>query len=89
MAQHNSQPGKGVLFTQKDKKNDRAPDLRGQMMLLEDAKAGDIIKISAWKRVTAMGDLISLSQDTWKPDRNQTQYPVEVNSGKNEDEVPW
>ncbi len=98
---HNPMPGKGVLYTQTDKKNAKAPDLRGQLMLAQDAKAGDIIKIGGWKKQTPMGELISLSQDTYvPPDRNQTQYPVEVNapeenyvteanSGANEDEVPF
>lgn len=101
--QHNPQPGKGVLFTQTMKKNDKAPDLRGQIMLIADAKAGDIIKLGGWRKQTAMGELIALAQDTYvPPDRNQTQYPVEVNapesnagypaeanSGHNEDEVPF
>jgi hypothetical protein len=100
---HNPMPGKGVLYTQLNKKHEKAPDLRGQLMLAEDAKAGDIIKIGGWRRQTSVGELISLAQDLYvPPDRNQTQYPVEVNaepsgsvypteanSGPNEDEVPF
>jgi len=89
--QHKADFGIGVLFTNHKKTNPKSPDFTGQIMLAEDAKASDIIKIGAWQRDTNKGTLFSLKQDTWKPSGQAPakEYPVEVNSGVNEDEVPW
>lgn len=89
--QHKPDLGLGVLFTNHKKNHPKSPDFTGQIMLAEDGKAGDIIKIGAWERNTNKGKLLSLKQDTWKPSGQPVpkEYPVEVNSGKNEDEVPW
>jgi hypothetical protein len=71
--------GKGVLFSY-EKKNPKAPDYKGSIMV-----NGNEIKISAWKRQSAYGELISLVHDTFKPTQ---QYPREVNHA-NDDEIPF
>jgi len=87
---HKADRGIGVLFTNNKKAHPKAPDFTGQLMLLEDAKAGDVIKIGAWRRETSKGMLLSLKQDNWKPEPiAKQQYPREVNSGNNQDEIPW
>ena len=74
---HIAQMGKGVLF-QNEKKHDRSPDWKGTLLLSEDYRAGQTLKIAGWTKQTPKGSLISLSEDNWKPDNNQ-QYPKEVN----------
>jgi hypothetical protein len=76
MKSHQGEPGKGVLF-QNDKKapGSAQPDYKGVIRLLEDAKAGDEIRIAAWKKATRVGELISLAQDNWKPDPNYRSAP--------------
>ena len=97
MKQHQSEAGKGVLF-QNDKKapGSAQPDYKGVIRLLEDAKAGDEIRIAAWKKATRVGELISLAQDNWKPDPNWQRPPPEPALKKpkehnpfKDDEVPF
>jgi hypothetical protein len=83
---HIPQLGKGVLFQNDKKSNERSPDWKGTLMLSEDCKSGQTIKISAWTKNTPKGQLLSLSEDNWKPD-NTTQYPKETN--RRDDEVPF
>ena len=73
------EPGKGVLFSNDKKGNSKAPDLKGNLM----TKEGVLIKISAWKRVSSYGELISLAHDTYAATQ---QYPKEVG---NDDDVPF
>ena len=73
--------GKGCLFSNDKKGNDKAPDFKGNLM----TKEGILIKISAWKRTSAYGELISLAHDTYVATQ---QYPKEVQQGNN-DEVPF
>jgi hypothetical protein len=84
---HIAQMGKGVLFGNADKKHDKAPDWKGTMLLSEDYKAGQTLKIAGWTKNTPKGQLISLSEDNWKP-QNPQQYPKEVNHIKDSD-VPF
>lgn len=73
--------GKGVLFSNDKKGNERAPDFKGQML-----HNGEIIKISAWKRQSAYGELISLARNDFKPG---DKFPKEVKSTYNDEDVPF
>ena len=84
---HIAQMGKGVLFGNADKKHEKAPDWKGTMLLSEDYKAGQTLKIAGWTKNTPKGQLISLSEDNWKP-QNTGVYPKEVNRS-NDNEVPF
>jgi hypothetical protein len=84
---HIAQMGKGVLFQNTDKKHEKAPDWKGTLLLSEDYKAGQTLKIAGWTKNTPKGQLISLSEDNWKP-QNTGVYPKEVNRN-NDNEVPF
>jgi hypothetical protein len=100
MKQHQSEPGKGVLF-QNDKKapGSAQPDYKGVITVDRDFKAGEQIKIAAWKKATRIGELISLAQDNWTPDPNYRKPPMEAPSATlkkpreydpfKDDEVPF
>jgi hypothetical protein len=83
---HIAQMGKGVLFGNADKKHEKAPDWKGTLLLSEDFKAGQTLKIAGWTKNTPKGQLISLSEDTWKPQTPQ-QNTRETNA--NDGEVPF
>jgi hypothetical protein len=76
MKTHSAEPGKGVLF-QNDKKapGSSQPDYKGMLTVDRDVKAGEQIKIAAWKKATRVGELISLAQDNWVPDPNYRSAP--------------
>ena len=84
---HIAQMGKGVLFQNDDKKNERAPDWKGTLLLSQDYKAGQTLNIGGWTKNTPKGQLISLSEDTYKPNPD-SNYPKEVNRVKDSD-VPF
>ena len=50
--------GKGVLFTNLDKKDEGSPDMKGELLY-----KGELIKIGGWVRYTDHGMLISLGID--------------------------
>ena len=58
---------------------DKAPDFTGDIM-----HNGEVIKLSAWKRQSAYGELLSLSISNWPPNKGtgqpkpQQQYPRPV-----------
>ena len=84
---HIAQMGKGVLFQNDKKTNERSPDWKGTLLLSEDYKAGQTLKIAGWTKQTPKGSLISLSEDNWKP-QNPGVYPKEVNRVDDSD-VPF
>ncbi len=84
---HIAQMGKGVLFGNADKKHEKAPDWKGTMLLSEDYKAGQTLKIAGWTKNTPKGQLISLYEDNWKP-QNTQEYLREVDHVKDSD-VPF
>lgn len=57
--------GRGRLLTNDKKRSDKSPDFRGDLLY-----NGELIKMSAWKKQTPYGELISLSVDNWKPENN-------------------
>jgi hypothetical protein len=85
---HNAEPGKGVLF-QNNKKHERSPDYTGLITLSRDFKAGEQVKLAAWIKRTAKGNLLSLSEDTYVPPAKQDPYPKEVGNWHLDDDVPF
>lgn len=88
-------PGTGALFQNQRKKHEKSPDWQGSILVAETVEAGTEMKISAWTKQSAKGALISMVQDTWKPDPN---YRTNVNPAPTkkvgfddgfEDDVPF
>ena len=78
MKQHQAEPGKGVLFQNDKKATPSQPDYKGVLTVDRDIKAGEQIKIAAWKKATRVGELISLAQDNWVPDPNYRKPSMEA-----------
>ena len=78
MADHISQEGKGVFFQQKNKKNPKAPDWKGQILY-----KGETIRLAAWTKNSSYGELLSIVVE--QPKDGQ-QYPKEV---KRDDDCPF
>ncbi len=84
------EPGKGVLFTSKERRSEKAPDLWGQLVADKDIKTGDVIKISAWTKQTTNGPLISMAIDNWKPGFGTEQKkPFVSKKDVDSDEIPF
>lgn len=80
--------GKGVLFTSNNKSNPKSPDMYGDIMI-----NGQVIPISAWKRQSPYGELISIAVDMYKLQRQQqnaanNSYPRDVTPGVDSD-IPF
>jgi hypothetical protein len=76
---HKEMPGKGVMYWEfeENRKSPSAPDFKGFLILEMDYKAGEKLKIGAWKKPTSRGvDLLSLSEDNWS--KKQRETPREV-----------
>ena len=54
--------GRGRLLTNTNKRTDKSPDFKGEIFV-----KGEVIRLSAWRKVTPYGDLISISVDDWVP----------------------
>ncbi|MDE2020795.1 MAG: hypothetical protein KGJ13_10700 [Patescibacteria group bacterium] len=80
-----NRPGQGVLFTNKTKGSERAPDFKGTLHIPEGTVVGQHVKIAGWKRQTAHGDLISLQIDN----RTAEKYPREVPQKRGPSDVPF
>lgn len=77
---HNERPGKGVMYWEEEsqRKNDKAPDFKGFLVLEMDYKAGEKLKLAAWKKPTSRGyELISLSEDNWSKKQREQHKEVE------------
>ena len=79
---HQEKPGKGVMYWEEEsqRKSPSAPDFKGFVVLEMDYKAGEKLKLAAWKKPTSRGfDLLSLSEDNWsKKQREIPKGPTEV-----------
>jgi len=76
---HKEMPGKGVMYWEheENRKSPSAPDFKGFVVLEMDYKAGEKLKLAAWKKPTSRGvDLLSLSEDNWS--KKQRETPREV-----------
>ena len=54
--------GSGVLFPERDKKNEKAPDFKGNILI-----GGNQIRIAGWKKVGQKGTFISLATAAPRP----------------------
>lgn len=81
-------PGTGSISARGDKKTDKAPDYKGELVLDQDYKAGETIKLNGWINQYNWGTRVGLRIDNWKPDPNYKprEYPREVQS---KDEIPF
>lgn len=83
MSKFEARPGSGVLFHQSDKKNERGPDYKGNIVLDADYKRGETIKVAGWRKSTPKGHLISLMVEA--PYKNASEYPKPVH----DDDIPF
>lgn len=60
-------PGSGSLFQNQYKNTDAHPDFTGKIFISRDYKAGDEIKLAAWKKESTKGTFLSLSENTYEP----------------------
>ena len=60
-------PGKGAIFSN-EKKGEKGPDYKGNLILDRDYKAGEAVKLAGWQKTSRRGPMVSLSIDSWKPD---------------------
>lgn len=77
---HKEMPGKGVMYWEheENRKSPTAPDFKGFVVLEMDYKAGEKLKLAAWKKPTSRGvDLLSLSEDNWSKKQRETPREVE------------
>lgn len=77
---HNERPGKGVMYWEEEaqRKHDKSPDFKGFLVLEMDYKAGEKLKLAAWKKPTSRGyELISLSEDNWSKKQREQHKEVE------------
>jgi len=66
MSDFKHKPGTGSLFTNQYKTKDSQPDLNGKIILSKSYQAGDEIKIAAWKKISAKGPFLSLSENNYE-----------------------
>jgi hypothetical protein len=50
MAGYEQKPGDIAVFKEKEKRNDRAPDWRGNLIVPEGAKPGDKLEVAFWAK---------------------------------------
>ena len=86
MSKFKSRPGQGTLFINAEKKTEKAPDYKGELICDQDYGKGSVIKISGWKKPTPKNHLISLAVDNYKANTDK-QWPKPVDT--DEDEVPF
>ena len=78
-------PGQGNLLTA-EKKSEKSPDFRGEIVLDKDYAAGSTITIAGWKKTTPRGYLISLALDRRQNEDKQWPTPV---GGRDDNTVPF
>ena len=95
---HNERPGKGVMYYEITKEYEKGPDFKGFLVLEMDYKAGEKLKLAAWKKPTSRGvDLLSLSEDNWtkkkraenQPDKEVTPAYAKNRRSDFDDDVPF
>ena len=80
---HEPSEGKGIFTPITNKKTPNSPDWKGQLM-----HKGEIVKFAGWIKKSAYGEFLSLAVDNYVPPAPQ-EYPREVKSKSNDDEVPF
>ena len=67
MADFKHKPGTGSLFKNQYKTKELHPDFNGKIILSKSYQAGDELKIAGWKKSSAKGSFLSLSENTYEP----------------------
>jgi len=62
--------GTGSLFPNQFKNKENHPDYTGKIILSKEYKAGDVLKIAAWKKVSVNRVFLSLSENTFDKEEN-------------------
>lgn len=78
-------PGQGNLLTN-EKKQEKSPDYRGELVLDRDYAAGSSVTFAGWIKQTPRGHLVSLAVD--KKQNEDKIWPKPV-GGRDENEVPF
>jgi hypothetical protein len=84
-------PGTGSISARGEKQHEKSPDYKGEIVLDQDYKAGETLKLNGWMNQYSWGTRIGLRIDNWKPDPNYKKgEPREVRSRDEIDsEVPF
>ncbi|CAB4127610.1 hypothetical protein UFOVP95_36 [uncultured Caudovirales phage] len=77
MADYKNKDGSGVLFFNEDKRNEKAPDYKGKLILDRDYTKGSEVKISGWRKKTPKNHLVSLAVDNYSANADK-QWPKPV-----------
>jgi len=75
-------PGKGAIFST-EKKSEKGPDYKGNLILDRDYKAGEAVKLAGWQKTSRRGPMVSLSIDSWKPDPDWKPDPEKAKEREN------
>jgi hypothetical protein len=75
-------PGKGAIFST-EKKSEKGPDYKGNLVLDRDYKAGEQVKLAGWQKTSRRGPMVSLSIDSWKPDPDWKPDPEKAKEREN------
>jgi len=75
-------PGKGSLLTNLRRAKETSPHFTGEVVCDRAFAEGEIMRLAGWKKVTAIGEIITLSIS-----RPMGAYPREERRG--DDEVPF
>jgi len=67
MTDFKHKPGTGSLFKNQYKTKELHPDFNGKIILSKSYHAGDELKIAGWKKSSAKGSFLSLSENTYEP----------------------
>jgi hypothetical protein len=65
-------PGTGCLFKNDNKTKELQPDFTGKIIISNDCKEGDEIKLSGWIKQSSKGNFLSLSINTYQPENKDT-----------------
>ena len=89
MEQRERKEGTGVLLTNQRKKG-AGPDWKGEIRVERAYAAGEVIKLAGWTKESAVGVLISLKEDNWRPtqENNGNVNPIPAKRMDDED-VPF
>jgi hypothetical protein len=78
---NNLTPNRGVLYTNHKKSMAKHPDYQGEFM----TEDGKVIRLSAWRKETPRGLLISLAKDSFVRKDKSTK---DINT-PSEDDIPF
>jgi hypothetical protein len=77
-----NKPGKGAIFST-EKRSEKGPDYKGNLVLDRDYKAGEQVKLAGWQKTSRLGPMVSLSIDSWKPDPDWKPDPEKAKEREN------